>query len=65
MNQRLIGAGFLLFLSTAAIQKVDSLTGKNRPKVLIIDNSAYDRNRSKKVELLARCFDYALLKMRF
>lgn len=65
MNQRLIGAGFLLFLSTAAIQKVDSLTGKNRPKVLIIDNSAYDRNHSKKVELLARCFDYASLKMRF
>ncbi|WP_313235970.1 IS4 family transposase [Sporosarcina ureae] len=41
------------------------LTDKDRPKVLIIDDSAYDRNRSKKVELLARCFDHASLKMRF
>lgn len=56
---------FLLFLSTFTIQKVTRLTDKSRPKVLIIDDSAYDRNRSKKVELLARCFDHASLKMRF
>jgi hypothetical protein len=33
--------------------------------VLIIDDSAYERNRSKKVELLARCFDHSSQKMRF
>lgn len=56
---------FLLSFSAATIQKVDVLTDKTRPKVLIIDDSSYDRNRSKKVELLARCFDHASLKMRF
>lgn len=56
---------FLLLLSTFAIQKVSRLTNKKRPKVLIVDDSAYDRNRSKKVELLARCFDHASLKMRY
>lgn len=55
---------FLLLLSTFTIQKVDRLTDNSRPKVLIVDDSAYDRNRSKKVELLARCFDHASLKMR-
>lgn len=35
------------------------------PKVLILDDSAYDRNRSKSVELLARCFDHASQKMRY
>ncbi|KYD09946.1 hypothetical protein B4102_2452 [Heyndrickxia sporothermodurans] len=56
---------FLLLLSTFTIQKVTRITNKERPKVLIIDDSAYDRNRSKKVELLARCFDHASLKIRF
>ncbi|MEC1723104.1 IS4 family transposase [Schinkia azotoformans] len=56
---------FLLLLSSFTIHKVDVLTDKSRPKVLIVDDSSYDRNRSKKVELLARCFDHASLKMRF
>ncbi|WP_254310791.1 hypothetical protein [Domibacillus sp. A3M-37] len=38
---------FLLLLSAAAIQKVARLMNHGRPKVLIIDDSAYDRNRSK------------------
>ena len=33
--------------------------------MLIIDDSTFDRNRSKNVELLARCFHHASLKMRF
>jgi hypothetical protein len=41
------------------------LTNHDRPKVLILDDSSYDRNRSKSVELLARCFDHASQKMRF
>lgn len=56
---------FLLLLSTATIYKVNRLTKSDRPKVLIIDDSSYERNRSKKVELLARCFDHASHKMRF
>lgn len=56
---------FLLLFSSNAIQKVTRLTDKKRPKVFIVDDSAYNRNRSKKVELLARCFDHASLKMRF
>jgi DDE superfamily endonuclease len=56
---------FLLSFSAFTIQKVDRLTNKNRPKVLIVDDSAFDRNRSKKVELLARCFDHSSLKMRY
>lgn len=33
--------------------------------MLIVDDSSYDKNRSKSVELLARCFDHASQKMRF
>jgi len=56
---------FLLSLSSHTIGKVSKLTRHDRPKVLILDDSAYDRNRSKQVELLARCFDHASQKMRF
>jgi hypothetical protein len=56
---------FLTFLSAATIGKVTKLTNHDRPKVLILDDSSYDRNRSKAVELLARCFDHASQKMRF
>ena len=33
--------------------------------MLIVDDSSYERNRSKKVELLARCFDHSSQKMRY
>lgn len=56
---------FLLSFVAYTIGKVSMLTHHNRPKVFIIDDSSYDRNRSKKVELLARCFDHASQKMRF
>lgn len=56
---------FLLLFSASTIQKVNRLTSHSRPKVFIIDDSAFDRNRSKKVELLARCFDHASQKMKF
>lgn len=56
---------FLLALGTDTIGKVSKLTRHDRPKVLILDDSAYDRNRSKHVELLARCFDHASQKMRY
>ena len=53
---------FLLSMTAGAITKVSKLTRHDRPKVFIIDDSAYDRNRSKHVELLARCFDHASQK---
>jgi hypothetical protein len=56
---------FLLLLSSFTIRKVNRLTSNKRPKVFIIDDSSYDRNRSKKMELLARCFDHASLKQRY
>jgi hypothetical protein len=56
---------FLTFFSASTIQKVSILTDPNRPKALIIDDSMFDRNRSKKVELLARCMDHSSLAKRF
>lgn len=49
---------FLLSLSASVISKISSLTHHDRPKVLVLDDSAYKRDHSKKVELLARCFDH-------
>jgi hypothetical protein len=56
---------FLHLLSAHSIEKVSKLTNHERIKVLIVDDSCYDKNRSKSVELLARCFDHASQKMRF
>lgn len=56
---------FLTLLSAHAVKKVDALTDVKRPKVMIIDDSMFDRNRSKKVELLARCMDHSSMKKRF
>lgn len=56
---------FLFQLVADTAGKVTKLTSHNRPKVFIIDDSSYSRNRSKRVELLARCFDHSSQKMRF
>lgn len=64
-NPRYNWRRFLLSLSAATISKVSTLTKNDRPRVLIVDDSSYERNRSKKVELLARCFDHASQKMRY
>jgi len=41
---------------------VDKLTSDERKSVLIIDDSPYYRDRSKKVEFLSRCFDHVTRK---
>ena len=41
------------------------LDSENRTNVLIIDDSIFERNRSKKVELLAKVYDHATHKYRF
>ena len=49
----------LLLLAVKAISFIDGLTGRNRQKVLIIDDSVIERPRSKKVELLSRLYDHS------
>lgn len=50
---------FLALLSGDAMARMEKLTATSRVKVLIIDDSMYERNRSKAVELLARFKDHA------
>lgn len=51
---------FTTLLSSGIIRKsIDPLTSENRVDVLIIDDSVYERNRSKKVELLTKVWDHA------
>lgn len=45
-------------IMTHLILLIDRLTEKNRQSVLIFDDSLFSRNRSKKVELLAKVFDH-------
>ncbi|MDX2433237.1 MAG: transposase [Desulfobacterales bacterium] len=49
----------LLLLAARIVCVFDLLTDKDRKKVLIIDDSTYDRSHSKFVELLARIFDHS------
>lgn len=52
-------ARLLLLLVTCIIKGINKLSSDDRVTVLIVDDSLYDRNRSKKVELLSRVFDHA------
>ena len=49
----------LLALGSRLFGVFNRLTSDERESVLIIDDSPYDRSRSKKVELLARIFDHS------
>ena len=49
---------FLLRLALNATAMLDGLTHKDRESVLILDDTAIERPRAKKVELLARIFDH-------
>lgn len=55
---------FLTLLSAKVISAFDRLTRPERVKVLILDDSVIKRNRSKKVELLARVYDHVEHKFR-
>ena len=57
-NPRYNWRTFLLGLVTVAVRFMDVLTSEQREKVLIIDDSTYDRSRSKVVELLAWVHDH-------
>jgi len=58
-NPRANWRRFLLLLSTMLCRAVSLLTSEERGKVLVIDDSSYDRRHSRKVELLARLYDHA------
>ena len=57
-NPRYNWRKFLLSLATMVVRFMDVLTSEEREKVLIIDDSTYDRSRSKVVELLAWVYDH-------
>jgi hypothetical protein len=51
---------FTTMLSSKIIREsVEPLTKEDRVNVLIVDDSTFERNRSKKVELLAKVYDHA------
>lgn len=50
---------FLSAFSADTVKKVRSLTSDHRVTAFIVDDSMYERNRSKAVELLAKCWDHA------
>ena len=49
---------FMLALVTIVVRCIDVLTNAQRERVLIFDDSTYDRSRSKVVELLAWIYDH-------
>lgn len=57
-NPRYNWRQFLLRLVMRIIVVLELLTSEEREKVLVADDSDYDRSRSKKVELLARIYDH-------
>ena len=57
---------FTTILSSRIIKEaIIPLDSKDRTNVLIIDDSMFERNRSKKVELLAKVYDHAKHTYRF
>jgi hypothetical protein len=49
----------LLILGSRLYEFFNRLTGETRESVLIVDDSPYDRSRSKMVELLSRVWDHS------
>jgi len=53
-------SSFLLNIATNVIRsKISNLTSENRINAIVVDDTMYSRERSKKVELLANVFDHA------
>ncbi len=57
-NPRYNWRKFMLALAAIVVRCFDILTSEEREKVLIFDDSTYDRSRSKAVELLAWIYDH-------
>lgn len=64
-NARTNWQRFTTLLSAGIINGfMKPLTDEKRKDVFIIDDSLFDRSRSKKTELLARVFDHCSMKYR-
>ena len=64
-NARTNWQRFTVLLSAGIIRGfMKPLTDEKRKDVFIVDDSLFDRSRSKKVELLARVFDHCSMKYR-
>lgn len=62
-NARINWQRFTTLLSADIINSfMKPLTGEKRKDVFIVDDSLFDRSRSKKAELLARVFDHCSMK---
>ena len=57
-SQRFNWRRFLLDIACNATSMVEKLTDSSRINVFIIDDSPYDRKRSKKTEMLSKIFDH-------
>ncbi len=57
-NPRYNWRQFVMRLAVKVVRVIELLTNEEREKVLVVDDSDYDRSRSKTVELLARIFDH-------
>lgn len=53
---------FLLEVSSNAVDLVEPLTDFRRTNVFIVDDSPYDRARSKKTDMLSKIFDHVTHK---
>ena len=56
---------FTTILAKNIIETIEPLTNNERINVFIIDDSMYERNRSKKVELLTKVYDHAKKAFRY
>ena len=50
--------GFLSRIATKAITFLTPLTSTNERKIFVVDDSIYDKSRSKKLELLSKIYDH-------
>ncbi|MEW6289268.1 MAG: transposase [Thermodesulfobacteriota bacterium] len=57
-NPRYNWRQFVMRLAVKVVRVVELLTSEERERVLVVDDSDYNRSRSKTVELLARIFDH-------
>ncbi len=58
-NAKIHWEKILLCLAVSVIAKVRALTSEERLCAIVVDDSPYSRNRSKKVELLSKLYDHA------
>ena len=61
-NTKIHWEKILLFLSVSVIARLRPLTNADRLTAIVVDDSLFSRNRSKKVELLSKVFDHVTHK---